>query len=160
MKQSIQTIIKIILLALIGLILFFYFLPVTIEIPQDILHPKVTKDKDNEEDVETKEIILTHPNNVAVLFGWVIPVPTPTPRVTPVPTLTPVPTPITPVWLKFTGIAIVENVKYYLFKDDRYNTPIKVAKGVPDKGWYFVNETSNGFQLKKDGENFFVPKTR
>jgi hypothetical protein len=160
MKQSIQTIIKIILLTLIGFTLLFLFIPLSSEIPGDLVNPDPTKDDNKDEDAEATEIILRDPDNVAVLFGYVIPTPTPTPRRTPRPTPTPVPTPITPGWLKYTGIAVVENVKYYLFKDERYNTPVKVAKGHPDKGWYFIKETSSGFLLKKDGIEYFVSRNR
>jgi hypothetical protein len=160
MKQSIQTIIKIVLLALIGFTLILFFLPVSTEIPQDILNPPVKKDKNKNEDTETTEITLRHPNYIAVLFGWVIPTPTPTPRVTPRPTPTPVPTPVTPGWLSFIGYSREDNVDYYSFKDDRYKTIFKVAKGIPDKGWYFIRKTSEGYELKKDGQEYFVPSKR
>lgn len=160
MKQSIQTIIKIILLALIGLTVLFLFIPLSSEIPKVFDNPDMTKDDNEDEDAEAAEITLRDPAHIAVLFGYVIPTPTPTARVTPRPTQTPVPTPVTPGWLKHTGRLVDEKIEYYLFKDERYNTPVKVAKGHPDKGWYFVKETSSGFHLKKDGIEYFVPRNR
>lgn len=160
MKQSIQTIIKIILLALIGLTLFLFFLPMSTEIPDDILNPPVTKDINNNNDVEAEKITPRHPNYIAVLFGWVIPTPTPAPRRTVPPTPTPVPTPVVTRRLSYIGISLETKDKYYLFLDNRYNTLIKVAKGIPDKGWHFLNETSEGYYLKKDSVEYFVYKTR
>ena len=103
MKQSLQTIIKVLLLALIGLTLFFYFIPLSTEIPPDILFPKQSGDDTGNEDMEETEVKLQHPDNLAMLFGWKKPTPTPTPRVTPKPTPTPVPTPIAPTWLRLIG---------------------------------------------------------
>jgi hypothetical protein len=160
MKQSLQTIIKIVLLVLIGFTLVLYFLPASTDIPEDILNPPVKEDTNTINGVEVPEVSLRHPNYIAVLFGWVIPTPTPTPRVTPRPTLTPVPTPATPGWLSFIGYSREDNVDYYSFKDERYNTIFKVAAGIPDKGWYFIRKTSNGYELKKNGQEYFVPSKR
>ncbi|MBN2443107.1 MAG: hypothetical protein JXJ04_17235 [Spirochaetales bacterium] len=158
MKQSLQTIIKIVLLLLIGITLSIYFIPMSTEIPAEIINPVQKEDKSNTVDTEATKIVLQNPDNVAVLFGWIKPSPTPTPIVTPVPTATPVPTPVTPGWLKLIGKSEENNKQYYLFKDERYSTLIKVAKGVADKGWSFVKETENGYFLTNAGQEYFVRK--
>jgi hypothetical protein len=159
MKQSLQTIIKIVLLLLIGITLSIYFIPMSTEIPPEIINPVQKGDKSDTVDTEVTKIVLQNPDNVAVLFGWIKPSPTPAPRVTPVPTATPVPTPITPGWLKLVGKSKVNNIQYYSFKDERYsNTPITVAKGVSDKGWTFIKETDTGYFLTNAGQEYFVRK--
>jgi hypothetical protein len=158
MRQSIQTAIKVLLLFLIGLTIFMYFLPMSTEIPEEILNPIQKNNKQAAEDFAVQEIALQHPDQVAVLFGWVRPTPTPTPRVTAVPTATPVPTPVTPGWLKLIGKYVENEKQYYIFKDERYNTGFTVAQGVSDKGWSLVKETSTGYLLKYNGEEYFVAK--
>jgi len=159
MKQSIWTIIKITLIVLILGTLIILFIPSNVEIPDYIVNPITTEPEDTKEENNIIETKLVIQGDIAVMFGWKRPTPSPPPRVTQKPTATPKPTIIISGFLKFTGKYIdSDGIEYFLFIDQRHNKALNLAKGKPYLGWEFIEETEESYLLTKDNEKYRVLK--
>lgn len=159
MKRSIWTITKIILIILILGTVILLAIPIKEEIPDYIINPKTNGTQDTNDEKNMIETSLVVPGDIAVLFGWIRPTPSPPPRVTEKPTATPKPTDTIPGYLKYTGRYVdSDGVQYFIFIDQRLNKAVNLAKGKPYLGWEFIEETEEGYHLIKDNEKYLVPK--
>ncbi len=159
MKQQIPRIIKTVLLAVCGILLILTVIPGNTRIPdfsKNMSGETVTVPSVNDILIDTSKM---DQGNIAEMFGWIRPTNPPPPVPTAIPTRPPAPTCIPAGFLQFiTTFKDQEDVVWYIFKDVRNGSQVKVAKGKPDQGWDLVGEADKYFTFRKNGEINCVPK--
>lgn len=146
MVVSVNTVIKIILLSLIGILLLIILWPHTPKAPR--IQPDDMSGKLQEIDINEKSanLVIKSPDYPAVLFGWRRP-PAPTRRPTSAPT--PVPTPPVAAWLQATKSTRVDeaDITWYLFRDSNSSTVFWLCYEKYAHGWKILREFEDQYIL-------------
>jgi hypothetical protein len=159
MKQSIQVIARAVILGICGILLILILIPSSIPIPNFLSNQTATDKKSSKIGNIIIDVSDFDPGDPAELFGWVRPTATPIPAPTGVPTPEPKPTCIPAGFLKFISkYRDDKDVLWYIFRDLRNDSTIKLTIGIPDKGWVLVSESDDGFVFKRNGEINCTPK--
>jgi hypothetical protein len=159
MKQQIPKIVKSVLLGVCFIFLLFIVIPGNTKIPamtsatgaQAVTIPSI-------DDIITDTGKMDQ-GYIAEMFGWIRPTVPPPPVPTAIPTKPPAPTCIPAGFLKFiTTFRDEKDVVWYIFKDLKNGSQVKVSKGIPDQGWELMTETDTYFTFRKNGEINCVPR--
>jgi hypothetical protein len=160
MKQLLSKIVQYTLIGTCALFLVLLFIPPNLKI-KPVPKPKTdsgTKAASllGEIFVDTEKL---DPGDFAEMFGWIRPTVPPPPIPTAIPTKAPAATCIPAGYLKFISKFKDErDVLWWIFRDLRNNSTIKLNKATPDQGWSMISEMDTYFTFKKNGEIHCVPK--
>lgn len=149
MVVSVNTVIKITLLSLIGILLLIILWPYTPQAPKikaDDLSGKLQEIDVNDKSANLK---INTPDYPAVLFGWRRPPPITRRPPTPAPKPTPIPTPPVAAWLQATKSTRVDelDITWYLFRDSRSSTVFWLCYEKYAHGWKILRELEDQYIL-------------
>jgi hypothetical protein len=160
MKQQLPEILKSVLAGICFILLVLTVIPADTGI-HITPAPKTKSDTTtaSQDDYSVSDPATFDPGDIAELFGWIRPTKPPPPLPTAIPTKEPTPTCIPAGFLKFiTKFKDEKDILWYIFRDIRNNSTIKITKGTPDQGWELISESDTFFTFRKNGEINCAPK--